>query len=155
MVWYARDWSLVAFLAPFAPVSRPFSVHPVYLCDDYMPQFLPASWPIALCALAALPVFAQPKAAATATTVSATIPYHSAFAGYQPFSDEKLHPWKESNSTVKAVGGWRAYAKEAAEPVATKPQTLPAEVVPAVAPTLELPTAIPKPASPHAAHGKH
>ena len=48
-----------------------------------------------------------------------TLPYRSAFDGYQPFADSKLKPWKESNDAVMQAGGWRAYAKEAAAPSAT------------------------------------
>ena len=53
-----------------------------------------------------------------ALTVSAqTRPgeYRSALEGYQPHSENKTVPWKEANDTVGKVGGWRAYAKEAAE----------------------------------------
>ena len=41
--------------------------------------------------------------------------YRSALEGYQPYSESKMVPWKEANDTVGKVGGWRAYAKEAAE----------------------------------------
>ena len=37
----------------------------------------------------------------------------SAFEAYQPFSEEKLLPWKDANDTVGHVGGWKAYAREA------------------------------------------
>lgn len=48
------------------------------------------------------------------TPPSTTLPtYQSALDGYQPFADEKLAPWKESNDNVGRIGGWRAYAKEA------------------------------------------
>jgi hypothetical protein len=40
--------------------------------------------------------------------------YHSVFAGYQVMSELKLTPWPAANDTVREVGGWRAYAKEAA-----------------------------------------
>lgn len=100
----------------------------------------PAPWAFAMCALLALPATAQhhhhhqdhhkpPAAAAT----PAPLPYTSALQGYQPFADEKVRPWKESNATVGKIGGWRAYAKEAAEPNAKTPKA---------------------PADPHAGHGK-
>lgn len=123
-----------------------------------MPQISPVSWPFAVLALVALPGFAQvntapaepfsnAKAAAAAQTVPAALPYRTVFDGYQPFTDEKLKSWKDSNNTVGKIGGWRAYAKEAAEPAsADKP-------VPAVSPTTP---ALPAPApNPHASHGKH
>jgi hypothetical protein len=50
---------------------------------------------------------------------AAALPYRSVFDGYQPFTDQKVLPWKETNATVEKIGGWRAYAKEAAEPAAT------------------------------------
>ena len=37
------------------------------------------------------------------------------FENYQPFAEEKVLPWKEANDAVRAIGGWRAYAKEANE----------------------------------------
>ena len=39
--------------------------------------------------------------------------YRSTLEGYQPFTDEKILPWKQANDTVGKIGGWRAYAKEA------------------------------------------
>jgi hypothetical protein len=107
-----------------------------------------------VCALLALPATAQhhhhqhhhkpPAAAAT----PAPLPYASALQGYQPFADEKVRSWKESNATVGKIGGWRAYAKEAAEPEAKSSQT-----------QAESPAASPKTpkaaADPHAGHGKH
>ena len=125
-----------------------------------MPPISPISWSFAACALLALPAQAQvkPPSAAPAESIAAsastgqgspaTLPYTSAFEGYQPFHDEKLNPWKESNATVEKVGGWRAYAKEAAEP----------QVKHDITPTSS-PAAAPKapaaPAAPHTGHGKH
>jgi len=40
--------------------------------------------------------------------------YQSVFDGYQAMSEPKLTPWRAANDTVREVGGWRAYAKEAA-----------------------------------------
>jgi len=40
--------------------------------------------------------------------------YQSVFEGYQTISEPKLTPWRAANETVRDVGGWRAYAKEAA-----------------------------------------
>lgn len=60
-------------------------------------------------ALVALTVAAQ------TTPAPAPGPYRSALEGYQPYSDTKMVPWKAANDTVGQIGGWRAYAKEAAE----------------------------------------
>lgn len=119
-----------------------------------MSSTLPAFWPATLIAVAALNVSAQPApaaakpsapaasaAAAPATGGPAAAPsaahivtaepatgpfvYRSVFEGYQRFADENVQSWKQSNETVRAVGGWRAYAKEAAD-VAGKDNTAPA-----------------------------
>lgn len=93
-------------------------------------------------ALAALNAAAQTAAAAP----SAPGRYQSAFEGYQPYGDDKLLSWKESNDTVGRIGGWRVYAREAqgAQPSpANGPAgaTRPADAVVPVA-------------DPHAGHGK-
>ncbi len=120
----------------------------------------PISWPLAVCALFAQSAMAQvipaPAAPPSATAASASttqsaptpMPYTSALQGYLPFADEKLRPWKQSNTTVEKIGGWRAYAKEAAEPEAKGNQA--AATSPSTAP--KTPAA---PADPHAGHGKH
>lgn len=122
-----------------------------------MPPISPVSWPFAVLALVALPGFAQvntasaepisnSKTAATAQAGPTALPYRSVFDGYQPFTDEKVKSWKDSNNTVEKIGGWRAYAKEAAEPASTDKQA------PAVTPaTPASPAAAP---NPHAGHGK-
>lgn len=46
----------------------------------------------------------QAKPADPRTEVSAP-GYQSAFAGYRPFRDEKLLPWREVNDEVGRVGG--------------------------------------------------
>ena len=92
-----------------------------------MPQISPVSWPFAVLAFVALPGFAQvntapaepisnSKTAVVAQAAPTALPYRSVFDGYQPFTDEKMRSWKDSNNTVEKIGGWRAYAKEAAEP---------------------------------------
>jgi hypothetical protein len=55
--------------------------------------------------------------------------YQSAFQDYQPYSDEKALPWKEANDTVRQIGGWREYAREAAG--AKKPHAQPPVSTPA------------------------
>lgn len=77
------------------------------------------SWLAAVPLLAASTLFAQAAAPARPSTApapqgSAPAAFRSAMDGYRPFSDEKQTPWKEANETVRQVGGWRAYAKEAA-----------------------------------------
>lgn len=86
--------------------------------------------------------------------------YRSALDGYQSFTDEKLAPWKESNDNVGGIGGWRVYAKEAAErdaaPNAASASAASAAKGPASVATPD-PAAMPsKPAArPSGGHGKH
>ncbi|MEZ5603232.1 MAG: hypothetical protein R3E41_03235 [Burkholderiaceae bacterium] len=40
----------------------------------------------------------------------------SSFAGYHGLADEKVGSWREANDTVGRIGGWKAYAREAAQP---------------------------------------
>lgn len=81
----------------------------------------PRYFPITLQCLALLawPVL---SAAQTQTTPS-SLAFKSAFEGYQPYTDDKTGNWKEANDTTARIGGWRAYAKEAAgsEPVKSAP----------------------------------
>lgn len=76
-------------------------------------------WLAVLLAPAALTVSAQvhTMAAGAPATPTSAAPYQfrSALEGYQPFGDNKRVPWKEANDTVGKIGGWRAYAEEAAE----------------------------------------
>jgi len=87
-------------------------------------QPMPARWLAVSSALLVLTVSAQtpatPAARAAASAPVAqtqTTPgqYRSALESYQPYSENKMVPWKEANDTVGKIGGWRVYAKEAAE----------------------------------------
>lgn len=44
--------------------------------------------------------------------------YVSVFAQYQAYAEQAVSSWPQANATVERVGGWRAYAKEAASPAA-------------------------------------
>lgn len=59
--------------------------------------------------------WAQAQPPASAPTAAAA-GWRSSLDGYRPFSEEKATPWREANDTVREVGGWRAYAREAAQP---------------------------------------
>jgi hypothetical protein len=69
--------------------------------------------------------------------------HRSAFASYQRMRDDKLLPWKQANDEVTRIGGWRSYAREAAQPTDTKP------AAPAAS------AAAPAPASAPGGHGRH
>lgn len=64
--------------------------------------------------------FAQTKSATPAASAATAAParpasgYQSAFDGYRPFSEQKMLSWRESNDLVGRIGGWQAYAREAA-----------------------------------------
>lgn len=89
---------------------------------------------LAAAVLAATAAAAAPESAPAASPASAPASQaRSALDGYLRFDDVKPVPWQQANETVRANGGWRAYAKEAQE------QTAPA------APT----------AAPPAAHHSH
>lgn len=66
-------------------------------------------------ALAGLPMAALAQAGTGPAPALAPVEleYRSTFEGYQPFGDQEVAPWRESNDTVGRIGGWRAYAREA------------------------------------------
>ena len=41
--------------------------------------------------------------------------YRSPFADYRPLGEDNTTAWKDANDTVGKIGGWRAYAREAAD----------------------------------------
>jgi hypothetical protein len=61
------------------------------------------------------PASAPTTAAAAAKPKAPVAPYRSAFDGYRGFADAKPVPWREANDNVGRIGGWRAYAREAAQ----------------------------------------
>ena len=82
-----------------------------------MSHFLQARRLAPLALLSALAASAQTPPPSGA----APPPYRSALEGYQPFKDEPVRPWKDSNDTVRRAGGWKAYAREAQSPAADTP----------------------------------
>ena len=60
-------------------------------------------------AIAAAPDPADPN-----TAIPATV-YVSPFSDYRPLGEDKNTGWKDANDTVGKIGGWRAYAREAAD----------------------------------------
>ncbi len=49
--------------------------------------------------------------------------YQSSFQNYQRYFPSGIQSWKQSNDTVKDIGGWRAYAKEITQEKDAKPST--------------------------------
>lgn len=65
---------------------------------------------------------APPSTAAPAldpTRANVPVPpalHRSAFAGYRRQADAAPIAWRDANDNVAQIGGWRAYAREAAAP---------------------------------------
>lgn len=77
--------------------------------------------PFAMAAAAAL---AHPVPPPDPSNASAPVPplaYRSLLAGYRPFAETKMIPWRQANDTAAGIGGWRAYAREAQQPEAAAP----------------------------------
>lgn len=90
-----------------------------------MSHRLPSRLAVATAALLATAVQAQPqtKGAAPARPdpldPKAAVPalaYRSAFDGYRAATVPEVGSWPQANDTVTRIGGWRAYAREAAAP---------------------------------------
>lgn len=67
--------------------------------------------------------------------------FKSTFDQYKPYTDEKTAAWRSANEEVGRIGGWRAYLKEANEPV------------PVAAPVAPPATTQPRSTDPHVGHG--
>lgn len=86
----------------------------------------------ALMALVALTastlVCAAPPDPLDARAATKPLQHRSAFDGYRRLADEPPMNWRDANDTVKRIGGWRSYAREAAPsaPAASSPGTAPA-----------------------------
>ena len=57
--------------------------------------------------------------------------YRSSLSRYQAYAEPDVAPWRETNELVRRRGGWRAYAREAREPVPTPSSAVPAASQPA------------------------
>jgi hypothetical protein len=49
------------------------------------------------------------------------VSFVSAFADYRSAGDGQVGNWQQANRTVTRIGGWRAYAREAAAPASAPP----------------------------------
>lgn len=56
--------------------------------------------------------------------------YASTLANYRSAGELHVDSWKDANERVNRIGGWRAYAREAArpEPAASQPAAMPADM---------------------------
>ena len=62
-------------------------------------------------------VFAASNDPADASAPVPPAMYQSPFADYRVLGEDKSTPWQEANDTVGKIGGWRAYAREAADTI--------------------------------------
>ncbi|HYF19728.1 MAG TPA: hypothetical protein VEA40_17810 [Ramlibacter sp.] len=65
-------------------------------------------------------------AAGQSTPAAQPLPFTSALDGYRRHAEQEVAPWKASNDTVGRIGGWKAYAREAAAPAPQRPASAPA-----------------------------
>jgi hypothetical protein len=68
-----------------------------------------------------------------AAAIAPRLVYRSPLADYRRFAEQPVGSWRGANETVNRVGGWRVYAREAAEPAAA-PASTPKQPVPSTAP---------------------
>lgn len=73
---------------------------------------------VAVCAGA----FAQAQPAPASGKRAEAVPrYVSPLRDYRAFADEPVAPWQAANDTVRRIGGWRAYSREAYQALRAKP----------------------------------
>ena len=88
---------------------------------------------------------------ADANTVNPPTIYQSPFTDYRPLGEDKNTAWKDANDTVGKIGGWRVYAREAADAMKAREAATPDRSKPAASPPLpaKSPTAPTSPTQPH------
>ena len=97
------------------PVSRirlPLATNPPFRC--VLAALVVALAPATAVAQAADPATARPDPLDAAAGVP-DVQHRSAFAGYRGLADEPVGLWRAANEAVERAGGWKAYAREAAE----------------------------------------
>lgn len=76
----------------------------------------------AVAALLATPALAAPRPDPADPAASAPkLQHRSALADYKRRADPTPSDWKAANDLVERIGGWRAYAREAAQGAASAP----------------------------------
>lgn len=105
---------------------------------------------LSLCVLASTSTLAAPPDPLDARAATQPLSHRSVFDGYRRLGDASAVPWREANDTVKRIGGWRSYAREAAQTPAAAPAP---DARPASAPSAGTPAASPPAAPPAAAPG--
>ena len=100
-------------------------------------------WP--LVSAAQTPVSSASPISSASPTTPAPLAFKSAFEVYQPYTDDQTGNWRQANDTVERIGGWRAYAKEAAAETAKPSPAAPASLTPEPSPKTRLEPAATKP----------
>jgi hypothetical protein len=89
--------------------------------DFSMPRDIPRHRLLpALLTAIAVPALAQPvpRPLPDPLDPAAAVPrvsYQSSLRDYKPLAEQRVGSWKDANDTVTRIGGWRAYAREAAQ----------------------------------------
>jgi hypothetical protein len=78
--------------------------------------------------------------------------HSSAFTSYRAAGEIEVGSWREANDTVARIGGWRVYAREAAQPDAPASPEPAAASKPATDPAVR---SSPAPAGGHGGHHGH
>lgn len=86
---------------------------PIFNCCSLFQVALPAAL-VLLSTSAMAQIAVAGQTGATEAGLPTRLHYQSAFSGYQPDADPSLQSWREANERVGRIGGWRAYAREAA-----------------------------------------
>lgn len=105
-------------------------------------MMLQGGWVLLLAAGQALATPVLGSAGMSPLQANAPVPltrHQSVFEAYQPANPVEVQDWRQANDTVRSIGGWRAYAREAQAPA---PVAKDKPLGPAVAP--------PKPQTPNA-----
>lgn len=117
---------------------------------------LPAAFAVAISATQAQNLHHPQRTVAASNPLDATaavppLVYRSTLSTYRRLGDDKPVPWREANDNVARIGGWRAYAREASEPLLTERDSPAATSAPLPASPAASPSKTPMPAG----HGRH
>lgn len=109
-----------------------------------------------LLAAIAAPLTAQPAPRSPdpldAATAVPRVAYESSLRDYKPLAEQRVGSWKDANDTVTRIGGWRTYAREAAQGAQPTPPA--GSTTPGDARTAPAAPAASAPAGGHAGHHK-
>ena len=70
---------------------------------------------VAMASSSAAPPASPPDPASPGASVP-PLTYHPVLAGYRALPGDRATSWRQANEQAAAIGGWRAYAREAQRP---------------------------------------